>query len=267
MKLTQIAKCVLPPIVVDAARWLLGGRRPTIPDAGQVSTHYEPVSEWATAKEGTGTFDFDVAKRSVDSELEVPVVHDNLEALTLINLPEAKLLDFGCGNGQYRLILSACSHTVKWDYVGVDIRPDFIQFCRKIYPKTCFETVEEGSPLPFSDNEFDIVLASGVIQYVQNEVATLAELRRVTQEYVLVSRLPTWKYRCSQIVLQRLQGAWGEEQYPLHVFNRHMIEGIFAQVGFSVIFRDWGSEFFYLPDEREPVAHSLYLLGKARAKR
>jgi putative methyltransferase (TIGR04325 family) len=266
MKLTQIAKYVLPPIVVDVARWLLAGRRLMIPEARHVSTHYELVPEWTTAKEGTGTFDFDVAKRPMDSELDVPVVRDNLGALTLINLPEAKLLDFGCGNGHYQLILSACSHTAKWDYVGVDIRPDFVQFCRQTYPKICFETVEEGSPLPFADNEFDIVLASGVMQYIQNEVVTLAELRRVTQEYVLVSRLPTWKYHDSQIVAQRLHGAWGEEQYPLHVFNRHMVEGIFAQVGFSVIFRDYGSEFFSLPGEREPVAHTLYLLRKARAK-
>jgi putative methyltransferase (TIGR04325 family) len=262
MKLTQIAKYVLPPIGVDAARWLLTGRRPTMPEAGHVGTHYELVSEWTTAKEGTGTFDFDVAKRSAESELDVPVVRDNLGALTLIDLPEAKLLDFGCGNGHYRLILSADSHTATWDYVGVDIRPDFVQFCRQTYPKTCFETVEEGSPLPFADNAFDIVLASGVIQYIQNPVVTLVELCRVTQDYVLLSRLPTWKYHDSQIVVQRLHGAWGEEQYPLHVFNRYMAEGIFAQVGFSVVFRDYGSEFFSVPGEREPVAHILYLLRK-----
>ena len=265
MKPTQVAKCVLPPIVVDAARWLLAGRRLTIPGARHVSTHYELVSEWTTAKEGTGTFDFDVAKRSADSELDVPVVRDNLGALTLIDLPEAKLLDFGCGNGHYRSILSAYYHTAKWDYVGVDIRPDFVQFCRKTYIKTCFETVEEGRPLPFADNEFDVVLASGVIQYVQNAMVTLAELRRVTQEYVLVSRLPTWKYHDSQIVVQHLHFPWGEEQYPLHVFNRHMVEGSFAQVGLSVIFRDYGSEFFYVPGEREPVAHTLYLLRKRMA--
>src|SRR5262249_53733384 len=174
-----------------ATRWLLAGHRLAIPEAGHVSTHYELVSEWTTATEGTGAFDFDVAKRSADSELDVPVVRDNLGALTLIDLPEAKLLDFGCGNGHYRLILSTYSHTAKWDYVGVDISPDFVQFCRKTYPKTCFEAVKEGGPLPFADNEFDIVLASGVIQYIQNEVVTLAELRRVTQGFVPGSRFPT----------------------------------------------------------------------------
>ena len=266
MKLTQIAKYVLPPIVVDAARWFLARWRPMAPEAGHVSTHYKLVSEWTTAKEGTGTFDFDVAKRSVDWELAVPVVRDNLEALRLINLPEAKLLDFGCGNGHYQSILSACSYTAKWDYVGVDARPDLVQFCCQTYPKTYFETVKDDSPLPFADSEFDIVLASGVIQYIQNEEVTLAELCRVTREYVLVSRLPTWKYHDPQIVVQCLRGAFGEEQYPLHVFNRYMVEDSFAQVGFSVILRDYGSEVFFLPAIREPVAHVLYILRKTKAK-
>jgi putative methyltransferase (TIGR04325 family) len=266
MQLTQIAKYVLPPIVVDPARWLLARWPLRAPETGHVSIHYKLVSEWTTAKEGTGTFDFEVAKRSVDWELGVPVVRDNLEALGLINVPEAKLLDFGCGNGHYQSLLSACSYTAKWDYIGVDTRLDFVQFCRQTYHKIYIETVEEGSPLPFADNEFDIVLASGVIQYIQNVVETLAELCRVTREYVLVSRLPTWKYHDSQIVVQCLRGTFGEEQYPLHVFNRRMVEDIFAQVGFSVIVRDYGSEFFFLPGEREPVAHILYLLRKVRAQ-
>jgi 2-polyprenyl-3-methyl-5-hydroxy-6-metoxy-1,4-benzoquinol methylase len=159
MKFTQIAKYVLPPIVVDVARWLLVGRRLTIPETGHVSAHYEVVPEWRPPQEGTGTFDFDVAKRPADSELDVPVVRDNLAALTRINIPEVKLLDFGCGNGHYQSILSACSHTAKWDYTGADLRPDFVQWCRQTYPGIPFETVEEGRPLPFADNEFDIVLA------------------------------------------------------------------------------------------------------------
>ena len=261
MQFTQVAQYVLPPIVVDVARGLLARRQLTRPAAGHVSTHYEVVPEWRPPKQGTGTFD--VAKRPADAELDVPIVRDNLETLTRLNLPEAKLLDFGCGNGHYQSILSAYSQTAKWDYTGVDLRPDFVQLCRQAYPGIQFETVEEGRPLPFADNEFDIVLASGVLQYIQNTVMTLAELRRVTHEYVLVSRLPTWKYHDSQIVVQHLHGVWGEEQYPLHVFNRYRVEDLFRQAGLSVIFRDYGSECFTLPGDYELVVHIAYLLRKA----
>ena len=263
MKFTQSVKYVLPPAVVDMVRWLLAGCRLTEPEARHVSTHYEVISEWMPSKEGTGTFDFDVAKRPVDAELNVPIVRDNLEALTLINAPEVKLLDFGCGNGHYQSILSACAHTAKWNYTGVDLRPAFVQWCRQTYPEVQFETVEKGGALPFADNEFDVVLASSVLQYTENPELILAELSRVTQQYVLVSRLPTWKYQDSQIVMQRLHSAWGEEQYPLHVFNRYRLEDLFGQTGFAVLWRDYGSECFTLPGNREPVAHTLYLLRKA----
>jgi len=247
MKFTPITKYVLPPIIVDVARWLLAGRRLTRPEAGHVRTHYEVVSAWRPPKEGTGTFDFDVAQRPADAELDLPIVRDNLEALALINVPEIKLLDFGCGNGHYQSILSSYSHTTKWNYTGADLRPAFVQWCRQTYPGVQFETVEDGRPLPFADNAFDVVLASSVLQYTQNPELTLAELRRVTQKYVLVSRLPTWKYQDSQIVVQHLHGAWGEEQYPLHVFNRHRLEDHFEQAGFAVLWRDYGSECFTLP--------------------
>jgi putative methyltransferase (TIGR04325 family) len=264
MRLTPIATYVLPPIVADAARWVLARWRCLAPEAGHVSMQYTCVAEWIPAKEGSGTFDFDVAKRSVDWELAVPVVRDNLEALRLINRPRATLLDFGCGNGHYQLILAACPSTATWDYVGVDARPDFVQFCRQTYPTTSFETVKDGSLFPFADNAFDIVLASGVMQYIHHVEGTLAELCRITREYVLISRLPTWKYHAPQMAVQWLRGAFGEEHYPLHVFNRAMIEDRFAQVGLSVIRRDYGSEAWFLPGIREPVVHVLYLLRKTR---
>ena len=264
MTFTQMAHYVLPPLAVDAARWLLARRRPRS-EAGRVRMHYEVVSEWQPPKEGTGTFDFAVAQRSVDWELGVPVVRDNLEALRLLNLPDATVLDFGCGNGHYQAILAAYSHTAKWTYVGVDSKAEFVQFCRQTYPTSCFETVEAGQPLPFADNTFDIVLASGVMQYIQHAGLTLAELRRVTRGYVLVSRLPTWKYQDSHIVVQYLRGGFGEEHYPLHVFNRCLVEDLFAQLGLAVLWRDYSSEFFTLAGEREPVTHLVYLLGKVEA--
>jgi putative methyltransferase (TIGR04325 family) len=260
MQYTQMAKYVLPPAVVDVARWLLAECGRTRPEAGQVRTHYKVVPAWRPSKEGTGTFD--AVKRPADAELDVPIVRDNLEALTLINAPEVKLLDFGCGNGHYQSILSACAQTAKWNYTGADVRPAFVQWCRQTYPGVQFETVEEGCPLPFADNEFDVVLASSVLQYIEKPGLTLTELRRVTQQYVLVSRLPTRKYQDSQIVMQHLQSAWGEEQYPLHVFNRHRLEDLFEQTGFAVLWRDYGSECFTLPGDREPVIHLRYLLQK-----
>jgi len=172
----QTAKYVLPPLVVDVARWLLARRR--LPRPGAVRTHYEVVPTWRPPREGIGTYDR--TKRPVEVELAVPMVRDNLEALTRINISEGKLLDFGCGNGHYQSILAACPHTTQWCYTGVDLRPAFVQWCRQTYPGIQFETAEEGAPLPFTDNAFDVVLASGVLQYIEDPERTLVELHRVT---------------------------------------------------------------------------------------
>jgi len=257
------AEYLLPPIVVDAARWLLTGQH-TMHETNNISIHYEMAHGWTTPQLGTVDFDFDVMKRPASSELDLPIVRDNLEALARIRPPGAKLklLDFGSGNGHYKLILSANSHTSEWQYVGVDTMPEAIEFCHHNYPGTLFKLVEDARPLPFDDDEFDVVLASGVIQYIQDPATVLVELQRVTREYVLVSRLPSWKYRESAVVVQSIRGAEGEILTPLHVFNRKLLEDIFQTVGFVVAFRDFGSEYFSIAGVPESVTHSLYLLKK-----
>jgi putative methyltransferase (TIGR04325 family) len=263
MNLKQAARYVLPPIAIDVARRLVARRRRPVHAAGGVRISYELVPVWTTPKPGTATFDFDVVNRPAASELDVPVVRDNLEALALIASPDAtlRLLDVGCSNGHYKPILATNRHTRKWQYVGVDLARE-VAFCRRHYPDTPFHVVEEGGPLPFGDDEFDVVLASGVIQYIRDVVVALAEFQRVTRDYVVVGRLPTWKYEDSGFLVQHFRDASGDERYPLHVFNRRAIEGVFEKTGLSVVSRDSGSEYFSLPGIREPVTHALYLLRK-----
>jgi hypothetical protein len=49
------------------------------------------------------------------------------------------------------------------------------------------------------------------------------------------------------------------------VFNRAKVEALFRQAGFAMLWRDYGSEYFTLPRDREPAVHLSYLLSKARA--
>ena len=263
VSLKRAAKYVLPPIAIDVARRLTARSGPPARTAGAVPTSYELAPAWTRAKVGTAAFDFDVVNRPIDWELRVPIVRDNLEALGLIKSPEAglRLLDFGCSNGHYKLILAANHHTSTWQYVGVDLPPQ-IEFCRQSYPHTLFQAVEGGGPLPFGNDEFDVVLASSVIQYIREPLVVLEELQRVSREYVIVSRVPTWKYEQSRVVVQHLHAASGEEWYPLHVFNRRVIEQSFEKTGLSIAFRDSGSEYFWVPGIPEPVTNTLYLLRK-----
>lgn len=53
----------------------------------------------------------------------------------------------------------------------------------------------------------------------------------------------------------------------MHVFNRDMLNFLFlTRLGFALLFRDYGSEFVYVPGVSEPVVFNSYLLQKVRVK-
>ena len=93
-----------------------------------------------------------------------------------------KALDVGCGAG--RLYLSMRPHMSDADqYVGLDINPELIERCKKLYkdPNTSFhlhketnafymENVEhENSPWEFEDKSFDIFTALSVWTHLREE--------------------------------------------------------------------------------------------------
>jgi hypothetical protein len=45
-----------------------------------------------------------------------------------------------------------------------------------------------------------------------------------------------------------------------------MLNSLLARLGFALLFRDYGSEFFYIPGVTEPVVLNSYLLQKIRVE-
>jgi SAM-dependent methyltransferase len=267
--LKRIYRKVLPIHLRQAIRhWTTNG--------GGLSVTYDLASEWpqhnrsswlsasvtARFKGGLETFDFKLAQQSPEAALNSPVVLDNLSLLHQTGLAEAALLDYGCGNGLYRLLLGHDRATAGWQYVGADINSEMVEWCRTTHAGTRFEVIKEGQPLPFQDGVFDVVFASGVLQCVRDHIAALSDLRRISGNYVLVSRLPIWKHNSTHIVLQRVFHSWGQESHFIHVFNRNEVEELFKELGFSVVYRDYGSETFNVPNVHEPAIHNHYLLKK-----
>ena len=267
--LREIYRKVLPARVRGAARALLAGEP-------SLSVSYELApdrrrkngSSWvappvtARFKEGLETLDYRRLRERPESALESPIVRDNLALLERTGLDTAALLDFGCGNGLYRLVLAHNAPTAGWRYVGADVNHEVVEWCRAEHAGARFEAVGEGERLPFGDGEFDVALASGVLQCVDDFGAALAELRRVVRAYVLASRIPVWKREPTRLVRQDVSHAWGRESHRIRVFNRGELEEIFAGSGFSVAGRDYGSEFFHVPGVGEPAVHNHYLLKK-----
>lgn len=206
--------------------------------------------------------DLNATMLSLATILQSPIYRDNVEALSKILLSNATMLDFGCANGMYHSVLAAYPPTMGWRYAGADVNVELITICRARYPDSRFEVIAEGKPLPFKAGEFDVILASGVVQCVKDYVALVSELRRITNDYLIISRLPVWKYNETQMVLQHVHHEWGEEHHPIYVFTRNEIEDFFARLGFAILWHDYGSEFFYVAGVVEPVVHNTYVLRK-----
>src|SRR5215207_1698571 len=84
-----------------------------------------------------------------------------------------KILDVGCGTGANLEMLSAFG-----DAEGVDVSGDALEFCRR---KGL--TVQKGlaEKLPYEDGSFDITTALDVVEHLDDDIAGLKEMFRVTK--------------------------------------------------------------------------------------
>lgn len=84
-----------------------------------------------------------------------------------------KILDVGCGTGANIEMLSQYG-----DAEGVDVSDDALEFCRKKGLK-----VQKGlaEKLPYDDATFDLTTALDVIEHLDDDVAGLKEMHRVTK--------------------------------------------------------------------------------------
>lgn len=91
-----------------------------------------------------------------------------------------RILDVGCGTGANLEMLSEFGEAE-----GVDVSDEALTFCKSKGLKVHKGLAEE---LPFEDEEFDVVTGLDVIEHLDDDIAGLREMRRVTKEggYALV---------------------------------------------------------------------------------
>jgi SAM-dependent methyltransferase len=84
-----------------------------------------------------------------------------------------RILDIGCGTGANLEMLSQFGSAE-----GVDVSDDALEFCRR---KGL--TVQKGlaETLPYADETFDITTALDVIEHLDDDIAGLKEMHRVTK--------------------------------------------------------------------------------------
>jgi len=89
--------------------------------------------------------------------------------------PGERVLDLGCGEGQFTAALAAAgAHPL-----GVDVVAEPLRRARERHPELHFRHEPLDGPLVFGDGTFDVVWAGEVIEHVVDVAGWLSEVRRV----------------------------------------------------------------------------------------
>jgi ubiquinone/menaquinone biosynthesis C-methylase UbiE len=148
-------------------------------------------------------------------------------------LPEAEhALDLGCGDGRLSASLRAGSLS------AVDVSSVAVQRASRRLPDAEVALVGVDEPLPFVDNEFELVLCAEVIEHVRDVQLFLSEVRRVLRPGGgLALTTPAWS-RWSA-AWRVLFGAGFEREFDplsphLRFFTKRSLAQVLDALGFKV---------------------------------
>jgi len=94
----------------------------------------------------------------------------------------SNFLDAGCGGGGACLLAEQRGAKI----TGIEAAPAMVEFAQKQVPCGKF-TVGDIQELPYEDYTFDVVLASSSLQYTEDRLETLRELKRGTKKNGLIA--------------------------------------------------------------------------------
>jgi putative methyltransferase (TIGR04325 family) len=229
--LRRFARATLPPFLLNPLRWAYHlavrphaeweyvpegwGREQRDPnvgwDSGVVDAHRAIWNRWLEAVEGSGPLGVDfwryMREAQGEGELERNLgwAHNHVMTFGYVLARTAQaqetisVLDWGGGVGQYYPLARALLPDVQMDYHCKDV-PVLSAAGRELLPEITF--YDDDSCL---NRRYDLVLASGSLQYVKSWRDALRGLAGATQRYLLLTRTTTVAQSPSFVVVQRPQ--------------------------------------------------------------
>jgi len=169
-----------------------------------------------------------------------------------------KVLDFGCGTGNLTLHLQSLGYPT----VGADVSGRMLERAKSVAPHLSWIHTFPGRPLPLEREAFDAIVASSVLEYVEDLPGTLKELHRVLKPggWLLatlpemahpIRRIEKWSSRILGLPLARPLLSWHPRlsrysdylQLSRNRISRDRWTQLFEEAGFGGIgFRPSGSE-------------------------
>ena len=96
-----------------------------------------------------------------------------------------RILDVGCGSGNHLLLF----HRLGLDVTGLDASPYMLDIARSRLGNKVTLKMGRAEDLPFEDNEFDTASLISTLEFLDDPLAALREVGRVTKHRVFVGVL------------------------------------------------------------------------------
>lgn len=241
-----LVKAVTPPILVLAAKWMLGRGKSAPPPA--LPAEQAPPPEWEYVPEGWDRqvkgWEIEAVARAyarkwpdyvaaIEAPQPLGVHHETAEittddpgahnmlvsfayvlALAARGRERISVLDWGGGLGHYHALARSVLPGVAFDY-HVKETPAVAAQGRELVGAVVFH--EDDSCL---DRRYDLVVASSSLQYEPDWQALLGRLAGAAERHLYVARVPVAPEAPSFVVLQRAQAYGYETEYLGWVLNR-----------------------------------------------
>ncbi|MDH4138804.1 MAG: class I SAM-dependent methyltransferase [Anaerolineae bacterium] len=134
-----------------------------------------------------------------------------------------RILDAGCGEGFVVSYLLQENHRLA--ITGLDCSLEALEMARQMVPGVLFD-VGDLREMPYSDDNFDLVMCLEVLEHLPDPHKGLRELRRVTSAHCLVSVPHEPFFRATNFLRGKHVPAWGRD--PEHL--QHWTAGQFRRL-------------------------------------
>lgn len=165
------------------------------------------------------------------------------------NMPkkkELKILDVGCSGGINMKFLKEKKFK---NVFGIDISKQAIESCKKNGIKNVL--LMEGSKTSFKDKEFDIIIASDVLEHIKDDEKALSEWGRILKDNgKLILFVPAFNF------------LWNNHDNINHHYRRYSkkeLVKIVNEFGFKVIRASYWNFFIFLPTSFVKIFQKIFI--------
>jgi 2-polyprenyl-3-methyl-5-hydroxy-6-metoxy-1,4-benzoquinol methylase len=178
--------------------------------------HYPMADSWWVKASGKLLYLFPIRRRGADGEVRfLPAV------------PNGRLLDVGCGSGDWLLLM----RELGWQVEGIDFDERALEVARKSGLQVRCGSLEEQS---FPSASFDAVILNHVIEHLPDPIGNLLECARLLRPG---GKLVVCTPNGSSLGHRLFKGKWRGLEPPrhLHVFSEQSMHRLLERAGFREI--------------------------------